>query len=347
MGLCDLHVSSTPSRGFRDQLRFLGYARAFGGNVAGLIRKMAVGASLLIGCLITAWLVFPATTAAALIYMNNASAGLTAKVVSTELGEVHYLEGGQGETVLLVHGIYARKEHWVELARALVKDHHVIALDLPGFGDNAPLADDQYLLSRQRAHLLFVMDALDLERVHIGANSMGAYVSTLLAHAHPEKVASFAYIGSPLGVPTPVQSDMDAARAAGGRPLVVQSFEDFTARNDWLSPNIPYVPGPILRTWAAEEVATGDHNARVWDVVHQQSDVPTVLELAPSLSMPSLILWCQEDRIFHVSGAEVLRQTLPNAQMTVLEGCGHVPMLDRPDAVAERYLEFLATLPAE
>ena len=307
---------------------------------------MGVAFGILVTGLAFAWVVFPAMTAAALISLNNASAGLRAEVVSTDLGDVHYLEGGQGETVLLVHGIYARKEHWVEVARVLVEDYHVIAIDLPGFGGNPRLADAQYLLGQQQANLLAVMQALKLERVHIGANSMGAYVATLLAVAHPEKIASLAFIGSPLGVPTPVPSDMDKARAVGRTPLVVRTQEDFDARNHWLSPDIPYVPKPILRTWAAEEVAKGDHNARVWEVVHAQSDEPSVLDLAPSLHMPTLIIWCQADRIFHVSGATLLDQTLPASHLTTLEDCGHVPMLDRPDAVAERYRKFLTSLPS-
>eukprot|EP00581_Thalassiosira_minuscula_P027282 CAMPEP_0184413826 /NCGR_PEP_ID=MMETSP0738-20130409/7522_1 /TAXON_ID=385413 /ORGANISM="Thalassiosira miniscula, Strain CCMP1093" /LENGTH=99 /DNA_ID=CAMNT_0026772679 /DNA_START=74 /DNA_END=370 /DNA_ORIENTATION=+ len=99
---------------------------------------------------------------------------------------------------------------------------------------------------------------------------------------------------------------MDKARDVGIAPLVVQTSEDFVERNKWLSPNIPYVPGPILRTWAKEEVAKADHNARIWDIVHSKSDVPTVMDLAPSLKMPTLVIWCQEDRIFHISGAAIL-----------------------------------------
>ncbi|WP_412553898.1 hypothetical protein [Shimia sp. MIT1388] len=84
---------------------------------------------------------------------------------------------------------------------------------------------------------------------------------------------------------------MDKARDLGITPMVVQTTEDFAERNEWLSPNIPYVPGPILRTWAEDEVAQVDLNSRIWDVVHSKSDVPTVLDLAPSLEMPTLIIW--------------------------------------------------------
>jgi hypothetical protein len=92
-------------------------------------------------------------------------------------------------------------------------------------------------------------------------------------------------------------------------------------------------------------VAQADHNARIWDVVHSKSDVPTVLDLEPSLEMPTLIIWCQEDRIFHISGAALLDQNLPSSHLATLDNCGHVPMLDKPTAVASEYLKFLSSLP--
>jgi pimeloyl-ACP methyl ester carboxylesterase len=309
------------------------------------IKRLAIVA---LPCLIlfawTAWLFLPRPVAAALIHLNNQSAGLTAKSVATNIGEVHYLEGGQGPTIVLIHGIYARKEHWVEMARKLVTDYHVIALDLPGFGDNTPLPDAAYHLDQQRGHLGDVFDALQLENVHIAANSMGAYVAALMIADAPDIAATFALIGSPLGVPTPVESDMDQALARGDIPLLAQSETAFFARNDFLSPKIPYVPGPILNTWMHDEVAMADKNARIWDIVHNQSDVPTVLELAPKLKLPTFILWCTPDRIFHVSGARILDQSLPTSQLTIPENCGHVPMLDQPQQTADLYRMFLRSV---
>ncbi len=300
-----------------------------------------ISLSALVACAALAWVVMPEKTAKVLLKLNNATAGLSEKVVKTDLGDIHYLEGGQGKTVVLIHGIYARKEHWVDLARHLTGDYHVIALDLPGFGDNKALPDDQYLIGQQQKNLLLVLDTLDIESSHVAANSMGAYVSALLAKTNPDRILSLAFIGSPLGVPTPEKSDMDKALAQGDKPLLARSEADFDARMAWLSPNPPYVPGPILNTWMKHEVAAASKNARIWDVVHKQSKAPTVLELAPELAMKTLVVWCRSDRIFHVSGAAALEKRLAKPKLSILDNCGHVPMLDRPNEVAEHYLAFL------
>jgi cyclopropane-fatty-acyl-phospholipid synthase len=91
----------------------------------------------------------------------------------------------------------------------------------------------------------------------------------------------------------------------------------------------------------ADEVNTADHNTRVWDVVHHQSFVPTVLELALELAMPSLVIWCHPDRVFHISGARLLDDALPASTLATLQNCGHLPMLDQPTEVAELYDNFL------
>jgi pimeloyl-ACP methyl ester carboxylesterase len=154
-------------------------------------------------------------------------------------------------------------------------------------------------------------------------------------------VASLAFFGSPLGVPTPIKSDMDHALANGHTPLVVRTLADFEERNSWLAPKMPFVPWPILYSWMSDEVSTADHNAQVWDVVHDSSFAPTLLDLAPDLFMPTLVIWCHPDRIFHVSGAPILDEALPTSSLAMLEDCGHLPMLDQPSEVAEQYDRFL------
>lgn len=177
------------------------------------------------------WFVLPQPTSRLLLTLNNVSAGLSEKTVETDIGEIHYLEGGEGETVVLVHGIFARKEHWIDMARNLTANFHVIALDLPGFGDNPSLDAQQYQLLAQAKNLNLVLKSLNVESAHFGANSMGAMVAGILATQRPSLMQSLAFIGSPLGVPTPKDSDMQTALRTGHIPLLVKTEQDFVDRN--------------------------------------------------------------------------------------------------------------------
>ena len=284
--------------------------------------------------------IWPERTARLLLAGLNLSAGLQSETVETSFGEVHYLEGGEGQTIVFLHGIYALKEHWIDMSRFISGNYRVILLDLPGFGQNQRLDPAQYDYHRQARNVLEALDAIGVEHFHIAANSMGAQIAGQLAVSIPERVQSVAFIGSPVGVSAPTPSDMDEAIAHGHVPLVVTSHDDYEARMDWLFPEEPFVPRPIARFWASSEVSNAESNEVIWNAV-AASSVPTLEELAPGIVQPTLVLWCEEDRIFHPSGAPILADALPNSTLVIASGCGHLPMLDQPEETARVLLGFL------
>jgi pimeloyl-ACP methyl ester carboxylesterase len=68
---------------------------------------------------------------------------------------------------------------------------------------------------------------------------------------------------------------------------------------------------------------------------------PRLPYFLPRVPNPTLIVWGREDRIVPVECAEQYRRLLPNATLTVLEGCGHVPPLEQPETFARLVLDFL------
>jgi len=284
--------------------------------------------------------IWPVPVAEAILAGLRMSAGLKARTVGTSFGPVGYLEGGEGETVVLLHGIFARKEHWIDFSRQLTGGYRVVIPDLPGFGDNPVLGPDRYSYRQQAANLAEVLDRLDIGRAHLVANSMGARLAVVLAEADPPPVRSLALVGSPDGVTAPLPSDMEKALERGEVPLVVTTEGEYDARMAWLFPEPPFVPGPVADLWRSAEVAHGDDNRRIWEEV-RSSDLPPLEEAVEALDVPALILWCREDRILHPSGAAVLMQAMPGSRSRMLDGCGHLPMLDRPAETGTAVRRFL------
>jgi pimeloyl-ACP methyl ester carboxylesterase len=84
-----------------------------------------------------------------------------------------YLEGGRGESVLLLHGFGADKDNWNLFSRYLTKRYHVIAPDLPVFGESSKIWSDQYNISAQVERVHDFVKQLGLKSFHLAGNSMG------------------------------------------------------------------------------------------------------------------------------------------------------------------------------
>ena len=100
----------------------------------------------------------------------------------------------------------------------------------------------------------------------------------------------------------------------------------------------PWIPGPIKRHLAEQAMRRRDFNAKV---VRDLAETPLSLEpLLQDHPVPALIVWGEQDRILHVSGATILAALMPNAEAVVMPHTGHIPMIERPQETAERFLRF-------
>ena len=132
----------------------------------------------------------------------------------------------------------------------------------------------------------------------------------------------------------------DVKQTAGQLPLVVTTKGEYADRMEWLFPKEPFIPRPVARFWSTSEVDFAKINQSIWQAV-ASSQTSTVEELATQMYRPALVIWCKEDRIFHVTGAEVLNNALPNSTLITPDRCGHLPMLDRPKKTGKELLFFL------
>lgn len=307
------------------------------------MKRLVATLAVLLACLSAAWWGVPSLFAPPLLAANRMSAGLSEKTIAAAGHEVHYLEGGKGETLVLLHGIFAEKDHWVDFARPLTGSWRVVAPDIPGFGESGRKDGEAYDYLAQVDRLTALLDALQVQRVHLAGNSMGGTLAVLLALRHPDRVASVALVGSPHGIRTPQASAMDALIDAGGAPLVARAPEDFRRMADLVFARQPWLPHPILQRAQDAALRHPDSDLRIWR--EQLKDRHLLHERIAALAAPTLVLWGAADRVFHPSGADVLRARLPHAQVHLLPGIGHLPMMEAPADAAAAYRRFLLALP--
>ena len=305
-----------------------------------IFKRLALGlALLLLGCVALAYYSLPQHFKTPLLQLNRATAGLSAHTVNSAGHTLHYLDGGKGETLVLLHGIFAEKDHWVDFARPLTPRYRVLAPDLPGFGDSTRLPNQDYSYAEQVEHLKDFLDQLGVQRVHLGGSSMGGTIAALFAMRYPERVASVALIGAPHGLRTPQPSEMDPMVDAGQSPLIVTDAAGFEPMLDFVFAQRPFLPYPILHAAKADALRNAASNQRIWNA--QRKDRYLLDAHIGELKQPTLVLWGEKDRLFDVSGAAPLQKRLPQAQVQVLPGVGHLPMMESPKPTALLYAQFL------
>jgi len=287
-----------------------------------------------------------------LLALNRKLSGLEEKTIDAALHQIHYLDSGLpkspadtggGTPVVLLHGIFAEKDHWVDFARPLTATYRVVAPDVPGFGESTRHENLPYDYAAQVIRLRAFLDTMGIQRAHLAGNSMGGTIAALYAIEHPERVASVAFIGAPHGIRSPQHSTMDQLIDAGQRPLVAHDATAFDAMMALVFEKRPFLPYPILFATEQEALRNAASNTQLWDA--QLKDRYLLDEQLSNLQLhPMLALWGTNDRVFDVSGAQRLQRLLPQAHVETLPGIGHLPMMEAPSDTAGRYAKFLGAL---
>lgn len=284
---------------------------------------------------------FPSTLLATAQYVESARARLSTESLQVDNLDIAYYEGGpeKAQTILLIHGFGADKSNWPRFARFLTKDYHVIAVDLPGFGDSSKPANISYDVGTQAERLADFMREQGIGRFHVVGNSMGGHIAALLAARHPQEVLSVGLFDN-AGITAPHQSELFQRLLKGGdNPLVLRSVEDFPALLDFVFVQKPPLPARLQDYLAERSLERSAFNGMVFQQLRERY-IPLEPEL-PKITAPTLLLWGDRDRVLDVSSIEVMKPLLKKPSVAILRDCGHVPMIERPEETARLYLDFL------
>lgn len=286
----------------------------------------------LIGMHFFRWPLFNAAVRA-----QRAKAGLSEKTIQIDGHDVIYLDGGSGETLILIHGFGANKDNWTQVAPMLSPHFRLIIPDLPGFGDSTRDQNARYDVDSQVARLRSFVQALGLSQVHLGGNSMGGYLAAVYSARYPTDVIS-QWLLAPAGVAAAEPSELFSYLERGENPLLIGDVSDFKRLMDLCFTKTPYVPRSFQRCLCERNMRERDFNDKIFSEMFVE---PPSLETELTGSVTKTqILWGDNDRILHVSGAALLAKMINGAQSIVMPQMGHCPMLERPGETADHYLKF-------
>jgi len=247
---------------------------------------------------------------------------------------------GEGDPLLFVHGLLASSAMWKRVLASAGGGRPGIAVDLPGFGGSDRPWPWDYTVEGQAGSLEAFMDARGIPRAVLVGNSLGGAATMLLAARRPDRVTALVLVDSasartPVPWPvavlrTPVLGELALALTTrttvkiGLRRRVYARASNVTREavdDAWLPLRLP-----------------GTRRAALKAI---RTDPSRFLGLESRVSVPTLVVWGEEDRMIPVSEGRRLAREIPSARLAVIPEAGHMPQREQPEAFSRAVREFL------
>jgi pimeloyl-ACP methyl ester carboxylesterase len=262
---------------------------------------------------------------------------------------VNYVEMGpdSGKALVLVHGLSGSWPNWLENIPYFVREHRVIALDLPGFGDS-PMPDWEVSVEAYGRFIFDFCDALEVKRSTIVGNSMGGFIAAETAVQEPGRFEKLVLV-SAAGVsharmrrqPAEVAARMGIATA----PLLLRLVDRGIRRpglRRGLFGGLFYSPNRLPTELLWECFHHGNGRPGVLPAVRGLVGYD-ILDRLKDVEVPTLIVWGRNDHVVPPSDAVGYGRRLHNSRTVIFDKTGHLPMAERP----VRFNRVLETFLAE
>ncbi len=258
-------------------------------------------------------------------------------------------ESGQGRPLILLHGLGASSYTWRKVIPELARDYRVIAIDLKGFGKSDKPLDQRYsLLDHARLIEDFILRR-KLRDVTLAGHSYGGGVALAVAlnlqdagYAHVSRlilIDSIAY-RQPLPfffqvLKTPFIGEIGMSiippEVQMGRALSIAYHEDAKVTDE------------TVEAYASALRSEGGRHALLYTIDRLDPELADRFALRyKDLKQPALVLWCAHDKIVPLQYGKRLAHDLPNATLSLIGNCGHIPHEEQPEETLKAIREFEA-----
>lgn len=267
---------------------------------------------------------------------------------------VVFRRAGEGEVVVLIHGLAGSSRTWKDVMPTLSRSHDVIAPDLLGHGDSAKPEGD-YSLGSYASGLRDLLLTLDVPSATIVGQSLGGGIAMQLAYQHPELCDRLVLVGSG-GLGREVSWLLRLCTlplAEQAMPLIFPRW--FADRGSDVSRMLRRrgMNAPRLgEMWRAYSSLAGAENRRAFvrtikTVIDPGGQTVSALDRVYLAShLPTLIVWGENDQIIPVSHALVAHEAIAGSRLELLADVGHFPHTEAPERFLEVLLDFLGSTQA-
>jgi pimeloyl-ACP methyl ester carboxylesterase len=248
--------------------------------------------------------------------------------ITTE-GKYQFVETkGQGETLILLHGLFGTLDNFQYLLKDFGKTYNVIAPIMPVF--ELPLR--HVSVAGLVDFMTGFVDFKKLSKFHILGNSLGGHIALLYALKEPSHVLSIILTGSSglyekaMGTTFPRREDKEYIRKK-----IQSTFYDPASASDAMIDEVFAAVNDRGKVIRAISMAKSALRHNLADKLGQ-------------INTPTLLIWGKQDAITPPFVGEKFKELLPNATLFFIDKCGHAPMLERPEEFNKYLTDFLNKL---
>ena len=244
-------------------------------------------------------------------------------------GKFDYLEVGEGETLMLCHGLFGALSNFSDLIEKFRHTHKVVVPILPLFD----LDILHTTVSGLEKHIAAFIEHKNYTQIHLLGNSLGGHVALVYILKHPERVKSLTLTGS--------------------SGLFENAMGDsYPKRGDY-----EYIKNKTAQTFYDPAVATPELVDEVFEITKNRIKVIKIIALAKSairhnlgeelnqIKQPTLLIWGNNDIVTPPFVAEEFKKLIPNSELHFIDKCGHAPMMEVPVEFNNILEKFLGSLP--
>jgi pimeloyl-ACP methyl ester carboxylesterase len=299
-------------------------------------------AALGLACAAYGWWIDPRVLVIPLRQAAYMRLGIASRDITVDGHVWPFLEAGpmDGPVLLFLHGFGASKDAMMELSVPFAnRGWHIIAPDLPGFGEHAFHAGEHHDGVFYANSVASFMTARGVSHATIVGTSMGAAIACEMAIDTPERVDGLLML-SPAGVKAPVVNDFMRRVADGANPLDIASGEDFDRVMTSVFANPPSVPAPFRRWFVEMAIARRPQTLLIVEAIKPfLSD--GLRGRMGAVGAPTLVLYGAADAVTDPSMLSVFASELPDARTALIPGAGHVAFSDNFTGTVRAMLEFM------
>ena len=249
--------------------------------------------------------------------------------------EVAYTVEGEGPPLYMVHGIGSRRATWDGLVPALAGDFTCVRYDLRGHGES-PVPPTPYALDELVEDLEALRARLGHERIHVIGHSLGGMIGPAYARTHPDRVHTVTLLSTAAG-----RTEEDGAKVRG--VLAAMEADGIEAKlgalvERWYTDAFIEARPDAIETRKRQVLDTPGHVfLSVFHIYAETEMAPWLHEVA----CPCLVLTGELDGGCNPRLNRLIAETLPDAELVILDGLKHSILIEAPERVAPPVRDFL------